>query len=147
MSARPAAATLLPDPEPRERHHTIISVDDHLVEPADLFEQRLPAALRAAGPRVVETDDGDELWEFEGRRIGLAICEDVWSGEFWGPDPRDVTDSLAELCEAGAELLLVVSASPWEQGKGPFREAMLRDASRRHAVPIVFCNLVGGNVC
>ena len=75
------------------------------------------------------------LWEHAGRRIGLAICEDVWSGEFWGPDPRYDTDPVAELCEAGAELILVVSASPWEQGKGPFREAMLRDASRRHAVP------------
>jgi NAD+ synthase (glutamine-hydrolysing) len=86
-----------------------------------------------------------ELWEWGGRRIGLAICEDVWSGEFWGPNPRYDSDPVAELCAAGAELLLVVSASPWEQGKGRFREAMLRDASQRHAVPIVFCNLVGGN--
>ena len=40
----------LPEPEPREVFATIISVDDHLVEPADMFEGRLPAAL--AGPRA-----------------------------------------------------------------------------------------------
>ena len=34
--------TLLPDPEPRERTFTIISVDDHLIEPAHLFEGRVP---------------------------------------------------------------------------------------------------------
>ena len=51
-------ATLLAAPEPRRRDYTIISVDDHLVEPAHLFEQRLSAGHRAAGPRVVETADG-----------------------------------------------------------------------------------------
>ena len=39
-------ATLLPDPDPRQRHYTIISVDDHLIEPADLFEGRMPARPR-----------------------------------------------------------------------------------------------------
>jgi predicted TIM-barrel fold metal-dependent hydrolase len=64
---------LLPDPSPRERHFTIISVDDHLVEPRDLFERYLPEGHREAGPRVV-TDGDLELWQFEGDRhpqIGL----------------------------------------------------------------------------
>jgi len=69
-----ARVTLLPDPEPRQRSFTIISVDDHLVEPADLFERYLPSALRERGPRVVTTDEGVELWEFDEHRfpqIGL----------------------------------------------------------------------------
>jgi NAD+ synthetase len=50
-----------------------------------------------------------------------------------------------ELVQDGAEIILTVSASPWEQGKIQLREAMLRDAARRNRVPIVFVNLVGGN--
>jgi hypothetical protein len=33
---------LLPDPTPRERQHILISVDDHVIEPPDMFEGRLP---------------------------------------------------------------------------------------------------------
>ena len=58
-------ATLLPDPEPRERHYTIISVDDHLIEPADLFEGRVPAKHADRAPRVVTLDDGRETWVYE----------------------------------------------------------------------------------
>ena len=36
---------LLPDPAPRERQHILISVDDHVIEPPDMFDGRLPAAL------------------------------------------------------------------------------------------------------
>ena len=54
----PGRATLLPDPEPRPIRVPVISVDDHLIEPPDLFEGRLPAALADGAPRVVEQDGG-----------------------------------------------------------------------------------------
>jgi predicted TIM-barrel fold metal-dependent hydrolase len=59
---------LLPDPEPRPVRYTVISVDDHLVEPADMFEGRLPARFQDQAPRVVTTDRGHEAWEFDGER-------------------------------------------------------------------------------
>ena len=59
------SATLLPDPEPRSRRHTIISVDDHLIEPADCFEGRLPARFADRAPRIVELDGGREAWAYE----------------------------------------------------------------------------------
>jgi predicted TIM-barrel fold metal-dependent hydrolase len=65
---------LLPDPEPQPRHFTIVSCDDHLVEPRDCFEGRLPRRLADRAPRVVTEADGTELWDFDGRRhpqIGL----------------------------------------------------------------------------
>ena len=49
---------LLPDPDPRQRQHVLISVDDHIIEPPDMFVGRLPAALADRAPKVVETDDG-----------------------------------------------------------------------------------------
>ena len=80
------ADPLLPDPEPRERSYTIISVDDHLVEPRDLFEGRMPTAMVEAAPRVIENDLGQELWLYEDMlypQIGLnAIVgrpKDQWN--------------------------------------------------------------------
>src|SRR5271157_1033566 len=58
----------LPEPEPREVRYTVISVDDHVVEPAHTFEGRLPAALQDRAPRIVETELGHQVWEFEGER-------------------------------------------------------------------------------
>ena len=57
----------LPDPAAREVRYTIISVDDHVVEPPHTFEGRLPAALQARAPRIVETAQGHQVWELEGR--------------------------------------------------------------------------------
>jgi predicted TIM-barrel fold metal-dependent hydrolase len=59
----------LPEPEPREVRYTIISADDHLLEPPHLFEGRLPRRLQDRAPRVVETDTGHQAWEFDGRRF------------------------------------------------------------------------------
>jgi hypothetical protein len=59
----------LPDPEPRPVRYTVISVDDHLVEPPGMFEGRLPRALQDRAPRVVENSKGHQLWEFEGERF------------------------------------------------------------------------------
>ena len=95
--------------------------------------------------RYFEPADTRRLWTFRGRKIGLSICEDVWSGDFWGESRPYPVDPVDELVAQGAELILTISASPWEQGKIQLRESMLRDAACRHRVPIVFVNLVGGN--
>ena len=47
--------------------YDLFSVDDHIIEPPGVWADRLPAALREAGPRVVEAD-GQQFWEYEGRR-------------------------------------------------------------------------------
>ncbi len=81
-------AKLLPDPEPRPRRYTIVSVDDHLIEPPDLFEGRMPTALADRAPRVVQTDEGAEMWLYEGTHypnVGLNAVvgrpQDEWSME------------------------------------------------------------------
>jgi predicted TIM-barrel fold metal-dependent hydrolase len=65
---------LLEDPEPRPINYTLISVDDHLVEPPGMFEGRLPSRLQANAPKVVESEEGHEVWVFDGRvffQVGL----------------------------------------------------------------------------
>ena len=82
-------ATLLPDPEPRTRHYTIISVDDHLIEPADLFEGRMPAELAERAPRVVTLDNGRETWVYEDRfypQVGLNAVAGRPKAE-WNMEP------------------------------------------------------------
>ena len=58
----------LPEPDPRDVKYTVISVDDHLVEPPQMFEGRLPAKLQERAPKVVLDERGHEVWEFEGER-------------------------------------------------------------------------------
>ena len=60
---RPATKPLLPDPDPREVHYTLLSVDDHLMEPPHTFEGRLAAqAASNTRPKVVETEEGYQVW-------------------------------------------------------------------------------------
>lgn len=54
------------NPERRRRYHTLISVDDHLVEPPDMFEGRIARKFADRSPRVIETDDGAHAWLLDG---------------------------------------------------------------------------------
>ena len=59
--------TFLPEPARAERLYTVISVDDHIVEPPDTFEGRVPARFADRAPRVVEADDGTQSWVYDGQ--------------------------------------------------------------------------------
>ena len=70
----PPSNMLLPDPPEEEVSYTVISVDDHLVEPPWLFLNRLPAALQDRAPRVIESESGVMNWHFDGQtfpQLGL----------------------------------------------------------------------------
>ena len=56
--------TFLPEPERQARTYTVISVDDHIVEPPDAFTGRMPAKLAERGPRV-ERQDGADVWVYD----------------------------------------------------------------------------------
>src|SRR5215204_903174 len=50
----------------------LVSVDDHLYEPPDLWQDRVPAKYRDVAPRVERTDDG-EFWLYEDTRIRTGV--------------------------------------------------------------------------
>ena len=56
----------LPDPNPADIRYTVISVDDHVVEPPHLFQEYMQPSLRDLGPQLIETENGHQVWEFEG---------------------------------------------------------------------------------
>jgi predicted TIM-barrel fold metal-dependent hydrolase len=60
--------TFLPEPEKALRKYTVISVDDHIVEPPDAFEGRMPAKFAEQAPRVVEKD-GAHVWIYDGNEL------------------------------------------------------------------------------
>ncbi len=47
----------------------LISVDDHVVEPPDMFEGRVPSRFAAVAPRLVRKDDGTDVWMYDGKEI------------------------------------------------------------------------------
>jgi NAD+ synthase (glutamine-hydrolysing) len=71
--------------------------------------------------------------DLDGRRLGLLVCEDIWE-----PEP------VRAAAQAGAELLLVANASPYELRKQVERETIVRDRVREVGRPLVYTNLVGG---
>ena len=112
---RPVTRPLLPDPDPREVKYTFISVDDHLMEPKHTFEGRLPAKLQDRAPRVVETEEGHEIWMFEdtpyeegvvslGSGDALLVFSDGVT-ETWNPEDEEFGEErLAEIARSGADL-------------------------------------------
>jgi predicted TIM-barrel fold metal-dependent hydrolase len=75
----------------------MISVDDHVLEPGDLWQSRVPAKLRERAPRLVSTDAGT-VWEFDGERYPTsALAAAVAPGGAVNPAPLDYSE-LGEGC-------------------------------------------------
>jgi len=74
------------------------------------------------------------VFELNGVRIGLTVCEDIWE-----PGPPATVEALA-----GAQVIVNLSASPYHAGKGVERERMLVQRARDNLVAVLFTNAVGG---
>lgn len=95
--------------------------------------------------RYFESADGPEVVEFQGKRLGITICEDIWTGPVVETSKHYHKDPLAQLAGMQIDFLLNLSASPWHFGKMSSREAIVREAARRVGCPAFYCNAVGGN--
>ena len=83
--------------------------------------------------------------DINGEKIAVTICEDIWNdADFW-PEQRYRRDPVRDLVQAGAKLIVNISASPWERGKESTRLAMLQRVARDEKVPLVQVNMVGAN--
>lgn len=84
--------------------------------------------------RIFAAGDTSTIIEVSGRRLGLAICEDIWQDG--GP--------VAALEDQDLAALLVLNGSPYEEGKGHVRVDLARRRALQVAAPVVYVNLVGG---
>ncbi len=105
--------------------------DKRLLPTYDVFDEA----------RYFSPGERNEVWEIAGRRVGIAICEDLWDpeGRLYSIDPAE------ELRAAGVDLVLSPSASPFHRGKRSFRRELFVEQARRIGAPVVLANLVGGN--
>ncbi|MFB8229571.1 NAD+ synthase [Cellulosimicrobium sp. NPDC055967] len=89
--------------------------------------------------RIFAPGETTTVVEVEGRRVGIAICEDIWQ------DGGPVAE-MATLDEAGngLDLLLVLNGSPYEEGKGHVRTDLAARRAREVSAPVAYVNLVGG---
>ncbi|MDP4693497.1 MAG: NAD(+) synthase, partial [Opitutales bacterium] len=85
------------------------------------------------------------IHEWNGKRIGITICEDIWTAPAVQTNRRYNVDPLTTFAEKGIDLLLNLSASPWHDGKNEAREPLLQFAADRCKCPAIYCNAVGGN--
>jgi NAD+ synthetase len=81
---------------------------------------------------------------FGGRKIGVTICEDIWT-EHYLPRPYYDVEPVRSLVEQGAEIILNLSASPFSLNKPAVRHEMVSSLARAHGRAICYCNAVGGN--
>ena len=73
------------------------------------------------------------VFEFNGFKIGLLVCEDVWY-----PQP------IKAAATAGAEFIITINASPFNMKQAQTRENLLSIHVHHHKLPILYVNLVGG---
>ena len=100
----------------------------------DVFDER----------RYFEPGECCVPYVWNGKRIGITICEDIWTEDYLQRPFYD-RDPVAELSAVGIDLLINLSASPFHLGKPACRREMLGDVASEAAVPVVYCNSVGGN--
>jgi NAD+ synthetase len=95
--------------------------------------------------RYFEPAKSTASFEFNGCKLGITICEDIWNDEDFWPDRLYRRDPIKELIGQGAEIILNIAASPWHDGKEKTRLAMLQRVARDERVPLAQVNLVGAN--
>jgi NAD+ synthase (glutamine-hydrolysing) len=89
--------------------------------------------------------DTQLIWKTRGDDVALTICEDAWNDKQFWPHRLYGRDPVDELMQAGANLLVSINASPFFLGKRELRTEMFRAIVRRHKVPAIVVNQVGGN--
>ncbi len=83
------------------------------------------------------------ILRWEGVRFGVTICEDLWNDEQFWSGKRYPQNPIPALMERGVDILINMSASPYWQGKGALREALLAHCARKYQVPVIYVNQVG----
>lgn len=114
-----------------DRGAVVASYHKRLLPSYDVFDER----------RHFRPGDRAVVLRIAGRRVGLSVCEDIWSEDFAGVSyPQDPVGDLIGQCD----VLVNASASPWHLGKPAVRHRLLHQVARRIGAPVVYANQVGG---
>jgi NAD+ synthase (glutamine-hydrolysing) len=89
--------------------------------------------------------DSPHLTALDGRSLALTICEDAWNDKQYWERRLYQRDPVAELAQAGAQILISINASPFHMDKRALRREIFAATARHHCMPLVYVNQVGGN--
>lgn len=96
-------------------------------------------------PRYFSAYDRPGYFDFQGRRVGVTICEDIWNSHDSGHRGRYMADPVRDLARQKVDLIINMSASPFSLGKQETRKTLLCSLAGKYGLPFLFCNQVGGN--
>src|SRR6266480_327562 len=119
-----AAALLEPGKPIRKAHKSLLPT-------YDVFDE----------DRYFEPACRGEPFEVHGKKIGVTICEDIWT-EHYLPRPLYDVEPVRGLIEQGAEIIVNLSASPFTLHKPAIRREMVGALARAYQRPICYCNAV-----
>ncbi|MDX1564987.1 MAG: nitrilase-related carbon-nitrogen hydrolase, partial [Phycisphaeraceae bacterium] len=101
----------------------------------DVFDER----------RYFQPAESASVIDFHNVRLGLSICEDLWNDEAMFERRLYDLEPAVDLAGRGAQILINCSASPFVVDKHKFRRELFSHTARRHGLPLVYCNQIGGN--
>ncbi|HXM26355.1 MAG TPA: NAD+ synthase [Chthoniobacterales bacterium] len=109
-----------------------------------IFKSLLPSYDVFDEARYFEPADDQQPIELLGARIGITICEDIWTDKYLRHDLYHC-DPVGRLVSLGASVILNLSSSPFSVGKPALRRAMVTELALQYRIPFFYCNAVGGN--
>lgn len=109
--------------------------DKMLLPTYDVFDER----------RYFEPGTGVKTWEYNGKKIGVIICEDIWQHSGLTDTSHYPRDPILELLPLRPDILINISGSPYHFQKPDARTRVCSKASRTLNCPVVLCCQVGGN--
>lgn len=117
-----------------ERDRPIRKIYKTLLPTYDVFDEA----------RYFEPADDQQPIELLGQKVGVTICEDIWTDKYLRHDLYHC-DPVERLVSQGASFILNLSSSPFSVGKPALRRAMVTELALQHRIPFFYCNAVGGN--
>jgi NAD+ synthase (glutamine-hydrolysing) len=95
--------------------------------------------------RYFEPSHAAKVAKVSGRTVGISICEDFWFDDELLGTKLYCENPVDSLARQGAEIILNISASPFNAGKRKARYELFSQISRRYDIPLIYVNQVGGN--
>ncbi len=115
---------------------TLLGFQDKWLLPTyDVFDER----------RYFEPGSTLDIWEIKGKRVGVAICEDIWQHAGYVDATHYACDPVVELSGRRLDLLLNLSASPYQFERPDVRVKVCSKAAKTLHCPVILCCQVGGN--
>ncbi len=96
-------------------------------------------------PRYFEPGDERRIFDINGVKLGVVVCEDFWNDKTFWKERLYENDPTDEVIAMGADVIISLNASPFNKGKIKLRCDMVAHRAKLQKKPIVFVNLVGGN--